>query len=95
MTMKTAHVNEAGINLRYGVGENLPSEAWEKMLDQLRSEHIPGQYPLGKRSILSPGLSPDITRMTIYFTPKMVTINEAKEILHHWGFEVYEAAESH
>ena len=93
--MQTAHVNEAGINLRYDAGENLPSQAWEMLLDQLRSEHIPGQYPLGKRSIVSPGLSPDITKMTIYFTSKMVTIDEAKEILHHWGFEVLEDVESH
>jgi hypothetical protein len=88
-------VNKAGINLRYDAGENLSSQAWEMLLNQLRSEHIPGQYRLGKRSTVSPGLSPDITRMTIYFTPKMVTINEAKEILHHWGFEVCVDAESH
>lgn len=45
-TIKTAHMNETGINLRCDAGENLPSQAWEMLLDQLRSEHIPGQYPL-------------------------------------------------
>ena len=38
--MKAAHVNEAGIVLRFGVSENLPSQSWAMMLDQLRSEHM-------------------------------------------------------
>jgi hypothetical protein len=36
----------------------------------------------------------EMTKVTIYFTPKMVTIDQAKEILHHWGFEVHEDTES-
>jgi hypothetical protein len=92
--MMTAHVNLEGIVLRFGVHENLSSQAWEILLDQLRSEHIPGLYQNGKRSIATPGSSPGIARVTIYFTPNMVTTDQAKDILHHWGFEVHEDAES-
>ena len=92
--MMTAHVNEAGIVLRFNAPENLPSQSWVMLLDQLKSEHIPGLYQDGRRSIATPGIGPDMTKVTIYFTPKMVTIDQAKEILHHWGFEVHEDTES-
>ena len=91
-TMKTAHVNDQGIVLRYGFAENLSSQEWLMLLDQLRSKYIPGLYPLGKRSVVTPN-GPDGVTVTVYLTADTVSVDQAKEIVHHWGFEVIDAPE--
>jgi len=48
--MMTAHVNEMGIVLRFEApGDNLSSDAWESLLDELKSHYIPSFYQYGKR----------------------------------------------
>jgi len=53
--MMTGACEFRGIVLRFGVHENLSSQAWEILLDQLRSEHIPGLYQNGKKIDCNPG----------------------------------------
>jgi hypothetical protein len=92
--MMTAHVNKEEVVLRFEAASNLPRQQWEMLLDQLRSEHIPGLYQTGRRSHadIEPGTG--MTRVTIYLTPKTATVNQAKDVLLHWGIEVPEDGES-
>lgn len=89
--MRTAHVNEAGIVLRYEFSENLTPQDWETMLDQLKSQHLPSLYQHGKRMHVAPDPSGKCIVGTIYLTPQMVKIDSACDILHHWGFDVHDA----
>jgi hypothetical protein len=91
--MMTAHVNNQGIVLRFDAADNLPNQQWEILLDQLKSEHIPSLYANGRRSHVSIEPGTGKTRMVIYFTTSTVTVDQAKDILHHWGIDVHNAAE--
>lgn len=84
----TAHVNADAIVLLFDVTENLPSQQWEMLLDQLRSEHIPGLYRKGKRLHVSIEPGGGKTRAVIYLTDKTVTRDQAIDVLHHWNIVV-------
>lgn len=92
--MITAHVNEMGIVLRFDApGDNLSHEAWEALLDELKSHYIPSFYPYGKR------LHVDATRdgrvrAVIYFTPQTVTMDDAIAILKKRNIEVFDVREN-
>lgn len=88
--MMTAHVNEEAIVLRFESVDNLSHQGWEILLDQLRSEHIPSLYRNGKRSHASFEARTGKTLVVIYFTPKMVTVPQAKDILMQMGIDVQE-----
>jgi hypothetical protein len=92
--MITAFVNETGINLCMdGLSDNLSREQWESLLDELKSQHMPGYYPQGKRSHIS--LSPTgQTNVVIYFTDETVTKDEAVTILKKWNFPVLDSGEN-
>jgi len=90
----TAHVNDQGIVLRYRYEDNLPSEDWEVLLDDLKSHFVPSLYPTGRRCIVDPWVEGNGTRMTIYFTSGMVTFDEAVSILKRWNFSVNDVRES-
>jgi hypothetical protein len=88
----TAHVNEQGIVLRFNPAANLTHDEWEKLLDELRSHHIPGFYQHGKRAYVD--ISPQgQTRVVIYFTTNTVTMDEAIAILKNWAIEVHDVRE--
>jgi len=92
--MITAHVNEMGIVLRLDApADNLSSEGWEALLDELKSHYIPSFYPYGKR------LHADATRdgrvrVVIYFTPQTVTIDDAIAILKKRNIKVFDVREN-
>lgn len=79
--MISAHVNEMGIVMRFdSPADNLSSQAWDALLDELKSHHIPSFYQHGKR--LHVDVSPEgKLRVVIYFTPQTVTMDEAIAIL--------------
>lgn len=80
----TAHVNEQGIVLRgYHPTSLLPRGFWNELLDELRSEHIPGRYPDGERMYI------EAQRAVIYFTANTVSPDEAETILQRRGFSVF------
>ena len=89
----TAHVNSQGIVLRFDAADNLPSQQWEIMLDQLKSEHTPSLYANGRRSHVSIESGTGKTQVVIYFTSKTVAVDQAKDILHNWGIDVHDAAD--
>jgi hypothetical protein len=89
--MKTAHVNEQAAVLRFDAIENLTPQAWEILLDELRSQHIPSYYQKGKRAHASIESVTGKTIVTVYLTPQTVTMDDAIAILHHRGFEVHDA----
>jgi hypothetical protein len=87
--MATAHVNELGIVFR-GFGPLKQTPAWwDSLLDELKTHHVPGLQPTGKR------LTIDVAaggghRGIVYFTPSTVTMDEAIPILKKHGVEVYD-----
>jgi hypothetical protein len=86
--MMTAHVNREGIVLRFSVEDNLPTQQWEILLDQLNSVYLPSFYPTGKRLVVMPEGA--ITKAVIYLTSDTVTLDQAIDILHHWNIEVHD-----
>lgn len=88
--MITAHVNEIGIILRFdSPADNLSGEAWEELLDELKSHYIPSFYQRGKRMHVD--ASPEgKLRAVIYFTPQTVTMNEAIGILKRRNIKVFD-----
>jgi hypothetical protein len=91
--MITAHVNEQGIVMRFdSPADNLTREAWEALLDELESHHIPGLYQPGKRLHVD-GSPQGRLRAVVYFTPQTVTMDEAVAILEKRGMKVYRAPE--
>jgi hypothetical protein len=87
-----AHVNEEAIVLRFDSIENLPSKEWDALLDELKSHHIPGLYPYGKRS--SVDVSGPKPRVVIYLTSETVTMDQAIAILKKRHIEVFDAREN-
>lgn len=89
--MRTAHVNEQAITLRYDFSENLNHQEWEVLLDQLRSRHLPGLYQAGKRAHAALEAGTGKTCVTIYLTPQTVSMDDAVAILHQFNFEVHDS----
>jgi hypothetical protein len=95
--MITAHVNDQGIVLRFSsLTENFSPETWEKLLDELKSEYLPGFYQIDKRMYVASGGGPQIDalpaalRVVIYFTPKTVDRSEAVGILSRYNVTVHD-----
>jgi hypothetical protein len=92
--MITAHVNEMGIVIRFdSFADNLSPQAWDTLLDELRSHYIPSFYQYGKR--LHVDVSPEgKLRAVIYFTPQTVTMDEAIAILKKRKIAVFDVREN-
>lgn len=91
--MVTAHVNERGIVLRFdSLADNLSRDAWQKLLDELKSHYIPSFYQYGKRVHVDVSAEGK-TRAVIYFTPNTVTPDEAIAILRRWNIKVVDVQE--
>jgi hypothetical protein len=92
--MITAHVNEMGIVMTIASpADNLSREAWEALLDELKSHYIPSFYQYGKR--LHVDASPEgKLRAVIYLTPQAVTMDEAMAILTKRNIKVFDVRES-
>lgn len=92
--MITAHVNEMGIVMRFDApGDNLSREAWEELLDELKSHYIPSFYQSGKRMHVD--ASPEgKVRAVIYLTPQTVTMNDAIAILKKRNIKVFDVREN-
>ena len=92
--MMTAHVNEMGIVIRFdSPADNLSREAWEALLDELKSHYIPSFYQYRKR--LHVDASPEgKLRAVIYLTPQTVTMDEAIAILKKWNIKVFDVREN-
>ena len=86
--MMTAHVNQEGIVLRFSIADNLPTQQWEILLDQLKSTYLPSLYRTGKRLIVVP--EGNLTKAVIYLTPQTVTLDQAIDILHQWNMDVHD-----
>jgi hypothetical protein len=85
-----AHVNERGIVLTEGT---LPNEAWEELLDALKSHYIPSFYQYGRRMHVD--VSPEgKIRAVIYFTDRTVGMDQAIAILKARNIEVKDVRES-
>ncbi|HEV2380548.1 MAG TPA: hypothetical protein VG206_12230 [Terriglobia bacterium] len=92
--MITAHVNEMGIVLRFdSLADNLSREAWEALLDELKSHYIPSFYQNGKRLHVDVSAEGKL-RAVIYFTPQMVTMDDAITILKKWNIKVFDVREN-
>ena len=89
--MKTAHVSEREILLRFDLHDTLPPTHMEMLLDELRSQHISELYRPGMRSHTDLDRDSRQTRVLIYLTPKTVAFKRAIEILRNWMFEVYDS----
>jgi hypothetical protein len=85
-----AHVNEQGIVLTEG---NLSNEAWEELLDALKSHYIPSFYQFKKRMHVDVSAEGKM-RAVIYFTDRTVGIDEAISILRQRNIEVKDLRES-
>jgi hypothetical protein len=93
--MITAHVNEMGIVLRFdSLSDNLSPEAWDQLLNELKSHYIPSFYQYGKRLHVDVGGDPPRTRAVIYFTDKTVTLDEAVSILKKRNITVLDVREA-
>jgi len=92
--MIKAHVNEMGIVMRFdSPADNLSREAWEALLDELKSHYIPSFYQYGKR--LHVDASPEgKLRAVIYLTPQTVTMDEAIAILKKRNITVFDVREN-
>jgi hypothetical protein len=92
--MIKAHVNEMGVVMRFdSMADNLSSDQWNSLLDELKSHYIPSFYQYGKR------MHVDVTaqggmRAVVYFTPQTVSMDEAIQILKKHGMEVFDVRES-
>jgi hypothetical protein len=85
-----AHVNQQGIVLTEG---NLSTEAWEELLDALKSHYIPSFYQYNKRMYVDFGAKGKV-RAVVYFTDRTVGIDEAIAILKKRNIEVKDLRES-
>ena len=76
--MIKAHVNEMGIVMRFdSMADNLSSDQWTTLLDQLKSHYIPSFYQLGKRMHVDFSAEGGGMRAVVYFTPQTVSMDEA------------------
>jgi hypothetical protein len=93
--MITAHVNEQGIVIRFdSPSDHLSPQAWEELLNELKSQYIPGFYQHGKRLHVDVGGDPAKIRAVIYFTDKTVTMDEAMSILKKRNIKVIDVREA-
>lgn len=86
--MMTAHVNKEAIALRFSMADNLRTQQWEMLLDQLKSVSLPSLYPAGRRMVVVPEGAQ--TKAVIYLTSDTVTLDQAIDILHNWNIEVHD-----
>lgn len=92
--MITAHVNEMGIVMRFdSPADNLSREAWEALLDELKSHYIPSFYQYGKRLHVDVSAEGEL-RAVIYFTPQTVTLDDAIAILKKRNIAVFDVREN-
>jgi len=92
--MITAHVNEIGIVLRFdSPADNLSSEAWEELLDELKSHYIPSFYQYGKRLHVDMSAEGKL-RAVIYFTSETVGMDDAVRILRRRNIRVFDVREN-
>ncbi len=92
--MITAHVNEMGIVMRFdSLGDSLSSQAWDELLDELKSHYIPSFYQYQKRLHIDVGPDGKV-RAVIYFTPQTVTLDEGIAILKRHGIAVFDVREN-
>ena len=92
--MIKAHVNEMGIVMRFdSPADNLSREAWEALLDELKSHYIPSFYKYGKRLRVDVSAEGKL-RAVIYFTPQTVTIDDAIAILKKQNIAVFDVREN-
>ena len=84
----TAHVTKDQVVLTFEMAENLPPERWEMLLDELKSEHIPGLYQNGKRSHASFERGTGKTRVVIYLTSWTVAADMARATLQKWNIDL-------
>jgi hypothetical protein len=92
--MIRAHVNEMGIVMRFdSPADNLSSEAWNSLLDELKSHYIPSFYQYGKRLHVDVSAEGKL-RAVVYLTPQTVTMDEAIAILQARGIEVKDVREN-
>lgn len=92
--MITAHVNEMGIVMRFdSPADNLSKDAWQSLLDELKSHYIPSFYQYGSRSHTDVSAEGK-TRVVVYFTPQTVTMDEAIAILKKRGIDVKDVREN-
>jgi hypothetical protein len=88
--MIKAHVNEMGIVMRFDSPvDNLSSEAWESLLNELKSHYIPSFYQYGKRLHVDVSAEGKL-RAVVYFTPQTVSMDDAIKILKKRGMEVFD-----
>jgi len=92
--MITAHVNEMGIVMTIASpADNLSREAWEALLDELKSHHVPSFYQYGKRLHIEASAEGKL-RAVIYFTSETVTMDEAIAILKKRNIAVFDVREN-
>jgi hypothetical protein len=88
--MIKAHVNEMGIVMKLdSPADNLSREAWDALLDELKSHYIPSFYQYGKRLHVDVSAEGKM-RAVIYFTPQTVTMDEAIAILKKRNITVFD-----
>lgn len=93
--MIKAHVNEMGLVMRFdSMLDNLSSEQWNSLLDELKSHYIPSFYQNGKRVHIDLNAQGGGMRAVVYFTPQTVSMDEAIEILKKRGIEVFDVREN-
>lgn len=73
--------------------DNLSSQAWDTLLDELKSHHIPSFYQYGKRLHVDVSAEGKL-RAVIYFTPQTVTMDDAIAILKKWKIAVFDVREN-
>jgi len=86
----TGHVNEQGIVFRGHNPVIYTGLWWNSLLDELKSQHLPGLYPAGARMMTDNSGLGGAMRSVVYFTPDTVGIDEAIQILTRHGVEVYD-----
>src|SRR6266436_2965054 len=92
--MIKAHVNEMGIVMRFdSPADNLSSDEWKSLLDELKSHYIPSFYQYGKRLHVDVSAEGKL-RAVVYFTPQTVTMDEAITILKRRNINVSDVRKS-
>jgi len=71
------------------MADNFSPEAWDSLLDELKSHPIPSFYQAGKRLHID-WAGKGMLRAVIYFTPQTVTMDEAIPILKERGITVFD-----
>lgn len=83
---KTARVYPHKLIFCYEMIDDLSCVGWNLLLDELRSEYLPGIYPPGWRTEPARCNVDGEIELTVYLTPRTVTGEEAMAILQKWGF---------